>query len=45
MTAQSRERILPRLIEEEMRESFLDYSMSPSLVNVSVASSVSGIIG
>ncbi len=28
MTAQSRERILPRLIEEEMRESFLDYSMS-----------------
>ena len=28
MTAQTRERILPRLIEEEMRESFLDYSMS-----------------
>ncbi|MFV2007255.1 MAG: DNA gyrase subunit A [Longimicrobiales bacterium] len=28
MTAQSRERIVPRLIEEEMRESFLDYSMS-----------------
>ncbi len=27
-TARSRERILPRLIEEEMRESFLDYSMS-----------------
>ncbi len=27
-TAQRRERILPRLIEEEMRESFLDYSMS-----------------
>ncbi|MFP3947636.1 MAG: DNA gyrase subunit A [Longimicrobiales bacterium] len=26
--AQKRERILPRLIEEEMRESFLDYSMS-----------------
>ncbi|MBI4540769.1 MAG: DNA gyrase subunit A [Gemmatimonadetes bacterium] len=25
---QKRERILPRLIEEEMRESFLDYSMS-----------------
>ncbi|HVG45042.1 MAG TPA: hypothetical protein VM890_09945 [Longimicrobium sp.] len=23
-----RERVLPRLIEEEMRESFLDYSMS-----------------
>ena len=28
MTVQTRERILPRLIEEEMRESFLDYSMS-----------------
>ena len=28
MTAQTRERILPRLIEEEMQESFLDYSMS-----------------
>jgi len=28
MTAQTRERILPRLIEEELRESFLDYSMS-----------------
>ena len=28
MTAQTRERIVPRLIEEEMRESFLDYSMS-----------------
>jgi len=28
MTAQMRERILPRLIEEEMRDSFLDYSMS-----------------
>ncbi len=27
-TAQKRERILHRLIEEEMRESFLDYSMS-----------------
>jgi DNA gyrase subunit A len=27
-TAQKRERIIPRLIEEEMRESFLDYSMS-----------------
>ncbi|MDZ7781030.1 MAG: DNA gyrase subunit A [Gemmatimonadota bacterium] len=27
-TASQRERILPRLIEEEMRESFLDYSMS-----------------
>ncbi len=26
--AQKRERILPRLIEEEMRDSFLDYSMS-----------------
>jgi len=26
--AQNRERILPRLIEEEMKESFLDYSMS-----------------
>jgi DNA gyrase subunit A len=26
--AQQRERILPRLIEEEMREAFLDYSMS-----------------
>ena len=26
--AEKRERILPRLIEEEMRESFLDYSMS-----------------
>jgi len=26
--AQKRERIVPRLIEEEMRESFLDYSMS-----------------
>ncbi len=26
--AQKRERILPRLIEEEMREAFLDYSMS-----------------
>ena len=26
--AQKRERILPRLIEDEMRESFLDYSMS-----------------
>ncbi|NIW35082.1 MAG: DNA gyrase subunit A, partial [Gemmatimonadetes bacterium] len=25
---QRRERVLPRLIEEEMRESFLDYSMS-----------------
>ena len=28
MTAQTRERILPRILEEEMRESFLDYSMS-----------------
>ena len=28
MTAQTRERILPRLIEEEMQDSFLDYSMS-----------------
>ena len=29
MTApNARERILPRLIEDEMRESFLDYSMS-----------------
>ena len=28
MTDQMRERILPRLIEEEMRDSFLDYSMS-----------------
>ena len=28
MTVQTRERILPRLIEQEMRESFLDYSMS-----------------
>ena len=28
MTAQTRERILPRLIEQETRESFLDYSMS-----------------
>ena len=28
MTAQTRERIMPRLIEQEMRESFLDYSMS-----------------
>ena len=28
MTAQTRERILPRHIEQEMRESFLDYSMS-----------------
>jgi DNA gyrase subunit A len=27
-TARKRERILPRLIEEEMKESFLDYSMS-----------------
>src|SRR6056300_328105 len=27
-TASTRERILPRFIEEEMRESFLDYSMS-----------------
>ncbi|MCG6987774.1 MAG: DNA gyrase subunit A [Gemmatimonadetes bacterium] len=27
-TARKRERILPRFIEEEMRESFLDYSMS-----------------
>ena len=27
-TASKRERIVPRLIEEEMRESFLDYSMS-----------------
>ncbi len=27
-TARKRERILPRLIEEEMRDSFLDYSMS-----------------
>ncbi|MFQ5536490.1 MAG: DNA gyrase subunit A [Gemmatimonadota bacterium] len=27
-TARKRERILPRLIEEELRESFLDYSMS-----------------
>jgi DNA gyrase subunit A len=27
-TAQKRERIVPRLIEDEMRESFLDYSMS-----------------
>ena len=26
--AQKRERILPRLIEDEMRESFIDYSMS-----------------
>src|SRR5436190_3823261 len=28
MTAPTRERILPRLIEEEMQQSFLDYSMS-----------------
>ena len=29
MTAPNqRERILPRLIEDEMRESFIDYSMS-----------------
>src|SRR3989454_1788525 len=28
MTAPTRDRILPRLIEDEMRESFLDYSMS-----------------
>ncbi len=28
MSAQTRERIRPRMIEEEMRESFLDYSMS-----------------
>jgi len=28
VTASKRERILPRLLEEEMRESFLDYSMS-----------------
>src|SRR2546422_5305521 len=28
MTAPTRERILPRLIEDERRESFLDYSMS-----------------
>ena len=28
MTAKTRERILPRLIEQEMQESFLDYSMS-----------------
>jgi DNA gyrase subunit A len=28
MTVQTRERIVPRLIEQEMRESFLDYSMS-----------------
>ncbi|RMH17605.1 MAG: DNA gyrase subunit A [Gemmatimonadetes bacterium] len=28
MSAQTRERIVPRLIEEEMRQSFLDYSMS-----------------
>lgn len=28
MTAQTRERILPRIIEDELRESFLDYSMS-----------------
>src|SRR5690606_8881405 len=28
MMASKRERIVPRLIEEEMRESFLDYSMS-----------------
>ena len=27
-TASTRERILPRTLEEEMRESFLDYSMS-----------------
>ena len=27
-TASTRERILPRMLEEEMRESFLDYSMS-----------------
>src|SRR4051794_8716771 len=27
-TTQQRQRVLPRLIEEEMRESFLDYSMS-----------------
>ncbi|HET9984050.1 MAG TPA: DNA gyrase subunit A, partial [Longimicrobiales bacterium] len=26
--ATRRERVLPRLIEDEMRESFLDYSMS-----------------
>ena len=25
-----RERVLPRLIEDEMRESFIDYSMSVS---------------
>src|SRR5216110_1650942 len=28
MTAPIRERILPRLIEDELKESFLDYSMS-----------------
>ena len=28
VTADKRERILSRLIEEEMKESFLDYSMS-----------------
>ncbi|HEX5726096.1 MAG TPA: DNA gyrase subunit A, partial [Longimicrobiaceae bacterium] len=28
MTITPRDRILPRLIEEEMRSSFLDYSMS-----------------
>jgi DNA gyrase subunit A len=28
MTAPTRERILPRLIEDELKESFLDYSMS-----------------
>src|SRR5213596_3227585 len=31
MTAPTRERILPRLIEDEMRESFLDCSMSVSV--------------
>ncbi|HEY6208701.1 MAG TPA: DNA gyrase subunit A, partial [Gemmatimonadales bacterium] len=28
MTSPTRERILPRLIEDELKESFLDYSMS-----------------
>ena len=28
MTTPTRERILPRLIEDELKESFLDYSMS-----------------
>ncbi|HLU24251.1 MAG TPA: DNA gyrase subunit A, partial [Longimicrobiales bacterium] len=27
-TSESREKVIPRLIEDEMRESFIDYSMS-----------------